>query len=292
MKIANADLTLSAQHTAFEQHEIEESLKISRQGDPAASNNTSASVTLSQAGLSLLHEETAETNPKTPPPATTLNAAPATDETKALNLNRQIDNDPRLNLMRLAIEMLTGRKVSSLDAEFHDPQEAESASVSYERRETYTEFEQTNFAAEGIVNTTDGREIRFSVQLSMLHYFSEENYLSVNVGQTKDPLALNFSGTAAALSDARFSFDLDSDSHDEDMSMLARGSGFLVFDRNDDSKVNDGRELFGAIALQNAETPFSIKDLANQLQAQIRSTGIFLKENGGVGTVQKIDLVV
>ena len=48
----------------------------------------------------------------------------------------------------------------------------------------------------------------------------------------------------------------------------------------------------GAIALTYANTPFSLKDANNDLLGQIRSTGVFLKENGGVGTVQKIDIAV
>jgi len=48
----------------------------------------------------------------------------------------------------------------------------------------------------------------------------------------------------------------------------------------------------GAIYLGHESTSFQIKDANNQLEAQVRETGIFLKESGGVGTVQQIDLVV
>jgi len=56
---------------------------------------------------------------------------------------------------------------------------------------------------------------------------------------------INFSGTAAQLTDQRFAFDLNSDGKDEDIPFVAGGSGLLVFDRNNDLQVNDGRELFG-----------------------------------------------
>ena len=47
----------------------------------------------------------------------------------------------------------------------------------------------------------------------------------------------------------------------------------------------------GAIALQYAQTEFSVKDLAtNDLEAQVRASGVFLKENGGIGSIQQIDL--
>lgn len=48
----------------------------------------------------------------------------------------------------------------------------------------------------------------------------------------------------------------------------------------------------GAISLANVATSFDLKDADNQMLGQIRSTSIYLKENGGGGTVQQIDLTV
>jgi hypothetical protein len=48
----------------------------------------------------------------------------------------------------------------------------------------------------------------------------------------------------------------------------------------------------GAIALDNAASPFSIKDGNNELLGQVRASGIYLKEDGGVGSIQQIDLTV
>lgn len=47
----------------------------------------------------------------------------------------------------------------------------------------------------------------------------------------------------------------------------------------------------GAICLQNTSTDFSLNSAeTNQVNARIRNTGIFLYENGNVGTVQHLDL--
>ena len=47
----------------------------------------------------------------------------------------------------------------------------------------------------------------------------------------------------------------------------------------------------GAICLQSAETDFSLNNLStNECNARIRKTGIFLYENGSVGTMQHLDL--
>lgn len=46
----------------------------------------------------------------------------------------------------------------------------------------------------------------------------------------------------------------------------------------------------GAICLQNAAADFALKGAENQTNGYIRSTGIFLYENGNVGTVQHLDV--
>lgn len=46
----------------------------------------------------------------------------------------------------------------------------------------------------------------------------------------------------------------------------------------------------GAIYASSAETPFALKNDANILQAEIRSSGIYLSANGAAGTIQQVDL--
>ncbi len=48
----------------------------------------------------------------------------------------------------------------------------------------------------------------------------------------------------------------------------------------------------GAISLTRVATPFSIRDAANETLGQVRSTGVFLQESGGTGTIQQVDLSV
>jgi hypothetical protein len=52
-----------------------------------------------------------------------------------------------------------------------------------------------------------------------------------------------------------------------------------------------GEAGVGAIAVQNVSTPFTVT-AAGRAQAVIAQTGIYLRENGQVGTVQHIDLTV
>jgi hypothetical protein len=48
----------------------------------------------------------------------------------------------------------------------------------------------------------------------------------------------------------------------------------------------------GTIYLGAVATPFDIKDGANNLDGQVVATGIYLQEDGQVGTVQQVDMVV
>ena len=48
----------------------------------------------------------------------------------------------------------------------------------------------------------------------------------------------------------------------------------------------------GALYLESVATPFSLTDSENRLLAQIRASGVYLREGGGVGTLQQVDLAV
>ena len=127
-------------------------------------------------------------------------------------------------------------------------QSAVAGSLEYTRTESYTETEQTRFAASGVVRTTDGKEINFSFAIDMTRRYHEETSTSVRVGNTRktqDPLVINFGGTATQLTSQRFKFDLNADGKSENINFATQGSGFLAFDRNGDGKINDGSELFG-----------------------------------------------
>ncbi len=53
-----------------------------------------------------------------------------------------------------------------------------------------------------------------------------------------------------------------------------------------------GQAGVGAIYLGHVTTPFSLKNGANDSLGQIQSSGVFLFENGTVGTIQHVDLTI
>ncbi len=119
----------------------------------------------------------------------------------------------------------------------------------YARKQTYThhEAENTNFFADGMVNTKDGRNIDFSFEMNLEREFFKEDQVTYkeNGYFLVDPLVVNLDSTVPQLAQTRFSFDLDGDGTDEDLPNLMPGSGLLCFDKNHDGIINDGSELFG-----------------------------------------------
>ena len=109
------------------------------------------------------------------------------------------------------------------------------------------ESEATEFAAQGVIRKADGKSVEFSMALRMCREFSCERTRSTTERVAlRDPLVINFEGTAARLSGARFVYDVDADGTPESLPALAEGSGFLAVDNNSDGVINDGSELFGA----------------------------------------------
>jgi hypothetical protein len=219
--------------------------------------------------------------------------------------------------------------------------------IEYDYHAVHQESEQTQVSAQGTIKTTDGREISFKLDLSMTRSYREETSVSLRAGDAvrKDPLVLNFNGTAAQLSDQHFAFDLNGSGKQDNLAMLASGSGYLALDSNGNGKIDSGRELFGpttnsgfgelsaldsdhngwidendaafkalriwtpdakgggtletlaqrqvgAIATGNVASPFELRGAGNSNLGAIAASGVFLTENGKVGSVQEINLSV
>lgn len=121
-------------------------------------------------------------------------------------------------------------------------------------QESYTaynctcEFEEMTYTTNGTVVTEDGRKIDIDVEAVMSRSFVEYTELEIDYSNYKliDPLVINMDGCAASFSNQRFFFDIDMDGKEDNIAMLAKGCGYLALDRNEDGRINDGSELFGA----------------------------------------------
>lgn len=161
--------------------------------------------------------------------------------------------DPEIRYLQLLIEMLSGREVriATIDVSAAPDAAAPAATprleVSARRSEHYSESESSAFAADATLRTADGREARIALSLLMQRRFESTTTVEVTSGQRKDPLLLNLAGNAPELSSTKYAFDLDADGTTERVSMATGASAFLALDRNGDGRINDGRELFGAL---------------------------------------------
>lgn len=358
MKIDSSAIQMTSQHTAVEKHEKQETLR-AWVGDRRPDFEGRGRNVLSAADAVQLSQQAQAAQP-------TRQVASSDEEVGP-------EDDVRIQLLIQTIEHLTGRKIKIFSMkdlrgmaaasqenlkqvqeagqklESQQAQQPQRAGwgVEYDAYESHMESEQTTFSAQGVIRTQDGQEIKIGVDLSMSRQFMEENSISLRAGDAqvkmKDPLVINFNGTAAQLTQTKYSFDIDSDGNADQISFVGPGSGFLALDKNADGKINDGSELFGAktgdgfselaaydtdgnqwidendaiynqlriwskdasgkdqlvglgqagvgaIYLGHVSTDFTVKDAQNQTQGQVRSTGIYLNEDGTAGTVQKVDL--
>lgn len=257
MKIQSSEVLLSGQHKAVQKHSKSESLKAwvgnqrpdfegrARVGQLPVRD----SVALSRQAQSAMQ---AAGNDKTA-------------KSEAVDPDKALENDPRAMLIRLMVEALTGKKINltSLKATQADGEATPAATanqsqpapsagygIEYDAQVSYSEAESMNFSAQGVVQTADGRRIDFTLELAMERVYSREENVSVRLGDAvrkqKDPLVINFGGAAAQLTDTKFSFDIDSDGKTDQVSFVGPNSGFIALDKNNDGKINNGSELFGA----------------------------------------------
>lgn len=126
------------------------------------------------------------------------------------------------------------------------PVEREGWGLHYSYQESYTETQTMDFSAEGKVTLKDGRQVEFSVDLHMSRTYSQSFALDIKAGDAlKDPLVLDIEGKGLVLSDKTMKFDLDFDGNMDEIPVLAKGSGYLVIDRNNNNILDNGSELFG-----------------------------------------------
>jgi hypothetical protein len=224
------------------------------------------------------------------------------------------------------------------------PGESAGFGLIIDRYLSFEESETLSVQAEGSVTTADGREIAVSMNLTMSRSFYAEQRDTLRLGDAAriDPLVVNLGEGGAVLDGTdRFEFDLNADGNPESLATLSSASGLLALDGNGDGRINDGRELFGAISgngfaelagydqdgngfidegdpvfaklriwqrgsgterllelgeagigalyLGRQDGGFRLTDSANLGLGEVRSTGLYLREDGSSGTLQQID---
>ncbi|MGE4559782.1 MAG: VCBS repeat-containing protein [Desulfobulbus sp.] len=368
MKIAESTIQLAGSHSSVEYYERRESLTLWRQGKlPVGTEQVNGEDgQLKEQAQSFADQAAKVSLSEAAQQAATATAAgdsAESAEVEGLGEDEEVMGNLNMRILRALFEKLTGRKFrmlnhGALEKSIHASQASVVSSepksepqragwgAEYRSREIYHESESSQFSARGLVTTADGRQIEIGLDVNLSRSFTagREEVLQLGDAVFKDPLVINFDGNAAQLTQDTFSFDIDADGSEDQIAFVAPGSGFLALDLNEDGRINDGSELFGAqsgdgfadlagydedgngwideadsiynrlriwskngsgedqllalgdqnigaIYLGKVDTPFSLKNEGNELQGQVRSTGLFLFEDGGVGSLQQLDLV-
>lgn len=364
MRIEASTVQFEASSVAVSLHSVRSRLQAwvgDRPPPPAASEGGAPAPSL-VASISAAARAAAAAAPRT---ASAAGAGPASAADAIEQAAQDVENDPRMQLIRSLIALLTGREVRTLTADARAdaapaaapaggtpaPAAAPAAGagfgLEFDFHEVRQEFEQSSFQAEGTVRTADGQQIAFRVSLQMQRSHYQETQRSLRLGDAllQDPLVLDFAGSAAQLTNQRFRFDLDGDGQDEDVPLLSPNIGYLALDLNGNGRIDSGRELFGpatgngyaelaqhdrdgnrwidagdpvferlqvwtpaadgpgtlrplaasgigALQLDHAATPFALRDADNRPLGAVRASSVYLREGGGAGTLQQIDLAV
>ena len=219
MIIQQSNVGMASQHQAMQRLQQSEQLQswFGPRPQQAEGNRGGERVSLSPRGQAIAQQ------------AHAANEARQAQRVRSKDENEDEQLDPKLLLIKQAIESLTGQEIKLVNLQDFalDAQRSVSASESasqqiqagygmeYSYQASYTETESLDFSASGTVKTADGRELQFNLEISMERSFSFQTSQQIQIGnalqQKKDPLVLNVNAPAAQLTDQKFDFDVDSD---------------------------------------------------------------------------------
>ncbi len=153
----------------------------------------------------------------------------------------ELITDPKLSLQKRIIEELFEQKDENEKSILRpaEKEDTDTIILSAEALELYNrEYGRTVFENNGE---------RLEIEFERIEYLRVEQS-EVRV-QEAEPLVLDLNGNGIELTDIRkgegVSFDITGDGVQEQVSWVSPGDGMLVYDRNGNSIIDNGRELFG-----------------------------------------------
>jgi hypothetical protein len=252
MRIASSSVMLSSEHALYQSSSRTESLQSWIGGERPAPNASPLG--------------SLQPTPSAVPPPKANNSAASSAGAKS-GINKTEDDkadaqlEPTIRILKHLIEKMFGGRIRAASLPKSSQSDASSElplapidstparqgwGMKYKLDEVTKETEQLQFAAAGVIKTSDGKEISFNLAMEIQRVNVLEQHIDVTAGDALvDPLVLNFDGSAAQLQSGNFQFDLQSDGTSENLPLLGHASGFLALDRNKDGQINNGGELFG-----------------------------------------------
>lgn len=113
--------------------------------------------------------------------------------------------------------------------------------------ELHHEHQANSLKMAGKITTVAGRDISFEFKLNFEQNYTEYQR-SIETINMKDPLVISFTNKPVAFEESSYQFDIDADGNKDTITQLEKGYGYLAFDRNNNGKIDDGQELFGALS--------------------------------------------
>ncbi|WP_125779719.1 hypothetical protein [Pseudoalteromonas rubra] len=232
MKIENAQVNMSNKHEG-QTHVYEKRTEIT-----PASTTQSDNPALSDNGGQALQGEVAEV------------------DSSANELDMQ--TSARLYILKLLVEKLSGSEVQWYDAvvgkDISQEEMSEIVSAAEETPPTEVLVErlmhesQSNvFKADGQIRLENGQQISFAFKSVFEQSHTSYERIIENVNM-KDPLIISFTNRAVELDTERMDFDIDADGQSDNFAQLKKGYGYLALDLNQNNRIDDGKELFGALS--------------------------------------------
>ena len=113
----------------------------------------------------------------------------------------------------------------------------------------YYQKQTVDFSA-SIQIQTPNKSFEMDIDISFTQELYEVHSSQFAIGNQNfmDPLVINYDKDVNPfenLSGAKFEFDLNNDGENDLIPLLKKGAGFLALDRNNNGKIDNGKELFG-----------------------------------------------
>ena len=179
-----------------------------------------------------------------------VDSAPPSSTSSSVAQEDRLSLSAEMDKLKLDVEAFIGRKIqlgwetpSATPSEFGERDAAEVTTLQLSER-----FEQASYQLQGQLTLSDGRTLALDYQNTLTRYEVSFTFTQ-DLVDWKDPLMLELSNSAGPeLTAQRYAFDLDADGSVEPIAFATGKSAFLALDKNDNGRIDDGRELFGALS--------------------------------------------
>jgi hypothetical protein len=176
------------------------------------------------------------------------------------NSTLEMKDNAKVMILKLLVQKLAGKDIEWFDKdEFTAANSAAKTTPTTQNDDTqqgpiqviveelHHEHQANSLKMAGKITTAAGRDISFEFKLNFEQSFTEYQR-SIETINMKDPLIISFTNKPVKLGESTHQFDIDADGNKDTLTQLEKGYGYLAFDRNNNGKIDDGQELFGALS--------------------------------------------